>query len=129
MAELFTAAAIVGLGMKFLEGIAGESSKKLTGELWDTIKGRFKGRKKAEETISTIEAAKGAAPEQVAKLTTYLDVEMDEHEDFAAKIQQLAQQIQNQDNSNMSISGFTAEKVYQVKANEIGQVGDNYGKS
>jgi|GEM_PF-2183568 len=95
MIDPITAAAIVSLAVKFLEGAASKGGATVGEDLWKALKNRFAGRKKAEETLAAIEAAGGKAPEQVKRLTSYVDVEMDD-EAFADQVRQMAHQIINQ---------------------------------
>lgn len=109
MTDPVTAAVIVGLAVsKFAEGAAGKSAEKLVEKLWDAIADRFKGRKKMEEAIGQITASQGQDAGAIAKVTTVLDGELVEDEEFAAAVQSLAQQIiniQNQSQQNNSNSG------------------------
>lgn len=100
MTDLITAATIVGLAVKFVEGAASKSGSALAENLWNALKNRFAGRKKAEETIAAIEASKGNASEQVQRLTSYVDVEMDD-DAFATEVRQIAHQILNQTQTQM----------------------------
>ena len=96
MTEPITTALIVGLAaQKFAEGAAGKSAEKLVEKLWDTIVSRFSGRKKTEENLATIAAAKGQDAGAIGKVATVLDGEFVEDEDFAASLKELAQQIVN----------------------------------
>lgn len=117
--EPITTALIVGLAtQKFAEGAAG----KLVERLWDAIADRFKGRKKTEENLAAIAAAKGKAPEAIAAVTTVLAGELVEDPEFKTALEGLAQQIiqiqqQNQTQSTMT---FTANDNAQMRA--VGQV-------
>jgi hypothetical protein len=96
MAEPITTALIVGLAaQKFAEGAAGKSAEKLVEKLWDAIVTRFSGRKKTEENLAAIEAAKGNAPEVLVKVETVLDGEFVEDEDFRAELEAIVTQIQD----------------------------------
>ena len=96
MTEPITTAIIVGLAaQKFAEGAAGKSAEKLVERLWDAIATRFTGRKKTEENLATIAAAKGQDVGAIGKVATVLDGEFVEDEDFAASLKELAQQIVN----------------------------------
>lgn len=123
MTDPITAAAIVGLAAsKFAEAGASEAAKKLIENLWGEITNRFKGRKKAEEALAQLEAAKGDAPEAQANLVRVLDAEMFEDDAFAGQVQQMAQQIiqiQNQSQSQSS-NTFTSNDSSQMRA--VGQV-------
>ena len=105
MSDPITAATIVGLAVKFLEGAASKGGAAVGEDLWKALKNRFAGRKKAEETLAALEAAEGKAPEQVQRLTSYVDVEMDD-EVFAAQVRQMAQQILNQSQTQMQQSNI-----------------------
>jgi len=100
MTDPITAATIVGLAVKFLGGAASKSGAILAETLWKTLKNRFAGRQKAEETLTALEAAGGQDPERVQRLTSYVEVEMD-NEAFAAQVRQMAQQILNQTQPQM----------------------------
>jgi hypothetical protein len=94
MADPVTAAVIVGLAAsKFAEGAAGKAAEKLVERLWDAIADRFKDRRKTAENLAAIAAAKGADAGAIAKVTTVLDGELVEDEEFAEEVQRLAQQI------------------------------------
>ena len=96
MTEPITTAIIVGLAaQKFAEGAAGKSAEKLVERLWDTIVSRFTGRKKTEENLATIAAAKGQNAGAIGKVATVLDGEFVEDEDFEERLKDLAQQIVN----------------------------------
>ncbi len=106
MAEPITTAIIVGLAaQKFAEGAAGKSAEKLVEKLWNAIATRFAGRKKTEENLAAIEKAKGEDQGAIGKVAMVLDGEFVEDEDFAASLQELAQQIvtiQNQSQTQKS---------------------------
>ena len=93
MTDPATAATVVSLAVKFLEGMAGKSGETLMEKLWNAIKNRFAGRKKVEDAIAKIEANQD--PAAVQTLTTVVDAEMIQDDDFAGEVQQLAQQIIN----------------------------------
>jgi len=93
MSDPITAAVIATLLLtKFTEGVAGETGKKLATSLWDTIATRFKGDKRAERALSTIEAEK--TPESAQTLAVYLEDEMNTVPEFAAQLRQIAIEIQ-----------------------------------
>ena len=95
MTEPITTAIIVGLAaQKFAEGAAGKSAEKLVKRLWDAIVSRFKGDKRAETALKTVETTKGSQ-DSLETLTTYVKEEMKGDQTFANDVQQLAQQIVN----------------------------------
>jgi hypothetical protein len=109
MSDPITAATIATLLlMKFAEGTAGETSKKLVTSLWDKIAARFQGNKQVERTLATIETEK--TPEATQPLVAYLGEEMKYAPDFAEEIRQLARQINT------------------LNQTESGQINTNYGR-
>jgi len=95
MTEPITTALIVGLAVqKFAEGAAGKTAEKLIEQLWTAIANRFKGRKKTEENLAAIAAAKGNAPDAQGKVETVLEAEFVEDEDFRAELAAIVTQIQ-----------------------------------
>ena len=115
MTEPITTAIIVGLAaQKFAEGAAGKSAEKLVEKLWDTIVSRFSGRKKTEENLATIAAAKGQDAGAIGKVATVLDGEFVEDEDFAASLNELAQQIvtiQHQSQSQQNNNNYGRDQI------------------
>ena len=115
MTEPITTALIVGLAaQKFAEGAAGKSAEKLVEKLWDTIVSRFSGRKKTEENLATIAAAKGQDAGAIGKVATVLDGEFVEDEDFAASLKELAQQIvtiQHQSQSQQNNNNYGRDQI------------------
>ena len=115
MTEPITTAIIVGLAaQKFAEGAAGKSAEKLVERLWDTIVSRFSGRKKTEENLATIAAAKGQDAGAIGKVAVVLDGEFVEDEDFAASLKELAQQIvtiQNQSQSQQNNNNYGRDQI------------------
>ena len=110
MTEPITTALIVGLAaQKFAEGAAGKSAEKLVERLWDTIASRFSGRKKTEENLATIAAAKGQDAGAIGKVATVLDGEFVEDEYFAASLKELAQQIVNIQSQSQTQNQVTGE--------------------
>ena len=96
MTEPITTAIIVGLAaQKFAEGAAGKSAEKLVEKLWDTIVSRFTGRKKTEENLATIAAAKGQDAGAIGKVATVLDGEFVEDEDFEERLKAIVREIQS----------------------------------
>lgn len=95
MADPITAAIIAGLAaQKFAEGVGGKAAEKLVGELWDRLVSRFAGRKKTEENLATIVEAKGNAPEALQKVTTVLEGEFVEDEDWRSELEAIVREIQ-----------------------------------
>ena len=115
MTEPITTAIIVGLAaQKFAEGAAGKSAEKLVEKLWDAIVSRFTGRKKTEENLATIEAAKGQDAGAIGKVATVLDGEFVEDEDFAERLKELAQQIvtiQHQSQSQQNNTNYGRDQI------------------
>ena len=110
MTEPITTALIVGLAaQKFAEGAAGKSAEKLVEKLWDAIVSRFTGRKKTEENLAMIAAAKGQDAGAIGKVATVLDGEFVEDEDFAASLKELAQQIVNIESQSQTQNQVTGE--------------------
>ncbi len=96
MAEPITTALIVGLAaQKFAEGAAGKSAEKLVEKLWTAIATRFAGRKKTEENLAAIEAAKGEDKGAIAKVTTVLEGEFVEDEDFRSELEAIVREIRS----------------------------------
>ena len=93
MTDPATAVTVVSLAVEFLKGMASGGGEKLTEKLWNAIKNRFSGRKKVEEAIAKVE--ENQDPAAVRTLTTVVDAEMIQDDDFAGEVQQLAQQIIN----------------------------------
>ncbi|MGG6295401.1 hypothetical protein ACQ4M4_13500 [Leptolyngbya sp. AN02str] len=135
--EPITAGVIMGLIVtKFVEGAVGKGAEKLTEDLWSAIKKQFKGREPAEKAIATVEAAPNPAiaKAEADKLTKVLDAEMVMDDKFAAEVQQMAQQILNLDQSQrqeqviMNQQNYDQAKGYQIKADRIDRIGDDYSK-
>ena len=110
MTEPITTALIVGLAaQKFAEGAAGKSAERLVEKLWDTIVSRFSGRKKTEENLATIAAAKGQDAGAIGKVATVLEGEFVEDEDFEERLKELAQQIVNIQSQSQTQNQVTGE--------------------
>ena len=120
MADPVTAITVVSLAMKFLEGIAGESAKKLTGELWDAIKNRFVGCKKVEDTIVTIEQSRD--PKAIEMLTVIMDGEMLQDDIFAGEMQKFVQQINNLTQIEIRQTNFSQGRDQFVINNPTGDL-------
>ncbi|NMF62691.1 hypothetical protein [Brasilonema octagenarum] len=139
-----TAAEILKLAFnEFIKSSTGEAAKKLTSEalskaneLRQKIVSRFKDRQnvKAEKAITAVQEQYSL--EALNKLTTYLDDEMDEEPSFADDLRQLAQQIINIQNISQKKVQFGEMKQlnrdnakgYQVQADRIDRIGDDYTK-
>ena len=115
MTEPITTALIVGLAaQKFAEGAAGKSAEKLVERLWDAIATRFTGRKKTEENLATIAAAKGQDAGAIGKVAVVLEGEFVKDENFAASLKELAQQvvnIQNQSQSQQNNNNYGRDQI------------------
>ena len=119
MTEPITTAIIVGLAaQKFAEGAAGKSAEKLVEKLWDTIVSRFSGRKKTEENLVAIAAAKGQDAGAIGKVATVLDGEFVEDEDFEERLKDLAQQIVNiqSQSQTANTTSFISNDQSQMRA-------------
>ena len=119
MTEPITTALIVGLAaQKFAEGAAGKSAEKLVEKLWDTIVSRFSGRKKTEENLATIAAAKGQDAGAIGKVATVLEGEFVEDEDFEERLKDLAQQIVNiqSQSQTANTTSFISNDQSQMRA-------------
>ncbi|HIK34044.1 MAG TPA: hypothetical protein IGS17_19905 [Oscillatoriales cyanobacterium M59_W2019_021] len=126
MTDPATAVTVVSLAVKFLEGMAGKSGETLTEKLWDAIKSRFAGRKKVEETIAQIEETRD--PQAIQKLTTIVDAEMIQDDDFAGEVQQLAQQIINlTQNQTQTQTSMHFEVKDNSKMNAVGELKNTGG--
>jgi len=134
VSEPITAAAIATiLVTELAKSSAGEAGKKLVGDLWGAIARRFKGNAAAEETLAAVKAEKlpEARQEAARDLETFLRREMKDA-GFAAEVGQLAQQIMNLDQSQRSTTMKQdirdQGKGYQIQADRIDRIGDDYGK-
>jgi hypothetical protein len=119
MAEPITTALIVGLAaQKFAEGAAGKAAEKLVEKLWTAIATRFAGRKKTEENLAAIEAAKGEDKGAIAKVTAVLEGEFVEDEAFEASLKELAQQIVNiqSQSQTTTTTSFVSNDQSQMRA-------------
>lgn len=104
MTDPFTASALLTLAFttafqtsieKVTENVAGQVGKKLN-QLRQAIWQKIKGRPKAEEALAKIEGGLSSEAEleaEIAKVAPYLQVAMDEDEEFDAQVQGLAQEI------------------------------------
>jgi hypothetical protein len=102
------AGTIAGLAFnEFIKSGAGELAKKSVGSaidllknLRDRIQAKFRGNERAETALSEVEQQGTQAA--IEKVTKYLDIEMMEDEAFATEVRQIAQQIINIQNQNLS---------------------------
>lgn len=102
------AGTIAGLAFnEFIKSGVGELAKKSVGgaidlvkNLRDKIQTKFRGNERAETALAEVEQQGNQAA--LEKVTKYLDVEMMEDEAFATEVQQIAQQIINIQNQNIS---------------------------
>lgn len=92
---------------EFIKSGAGELAKKSLGgsldlvkSLRDKIQAKFQGNTKAETALA--EVKQQGTPAALDKVTKYLDLEMLEDAAFATEIKQVAQQIINTQNQNIS---------------------------
>ncbi len=121
MTDPVTAATVVALAVKLLEGMASGVGEKLTEKLWNAIKNRFAGRKKVEEAIAQIEATQDSGA--IEKLTTIVDAEMIQDDEFAGEVQQLAQQIINlTQNQTQTQTSMHFEAKDNSKMNAVGEL-------
>ena len=118
-----TAAAIANLAFqKFVESGAGELAKKFTTDaiaqmdrLRQTIWAKMQGKPTAEAALTSIEQGSKA---ELDRLTSYLQVAMDDDPAFADDIRLMAQQINAgkiQDNSSMVQNNHDSSTGYQAK--------------
>lgn len=99
---------IAGLAFnEFIKSGAGELAKKSVGgaidlikNLRDKIETKFRGNERAATAL--VEVKQQGTQAALDKVTTYLDVEMLEDEAFATEVQQIAQEIINIQNQNIS---------------------------
>jgi hypothetical protein len=103
---------------EFVKSGAGEAAKKTVGgavelvkALRDRIKAKFEGNERATAALAEVERdGSEAALEKVGK---YLDLEMDEEQEFADEVRQMAHQIIN---------------IQNQSSTQIGQQNNNYGR-
>ncbi|MEM9089626.1 MAG: hypothetical protein AAGC93_12875 [Cyanobacteria bacterium P01_F01_bin.53] len=121
-----TASAITGLAFKkFIESGAGELGKQFTTEalvkmdvLLKSIWRKLQGKPRIEEVKKSVEKNKQITTEQVHQITAYLQVAMDEDQQFANNIRLLAQEINAGkilDQSNMTQHNYDQAKGWQTK--------------
>ncbi len=123
MLETITTTVIAELAFKkFLESGAGELGKQFTtaaiskmDELRQLIWNRLKGNHKVEAALTAVEDGN---KEELNRVSSYLQVEMDKDDDFAGQVQQLAQEINNLriDNQTMTQNNYDHSTGYQTDA-------------
>ncbi len=104
---------------EFSKAGAGELAKKTVGgaiylvkALRDKISAKLKGNPKAEAAL--VEAEQQGTPEAIAKVGKYLDLELDDDPEFASEVRQIAQQIINIQNQNVSTRTYTNQGRDQI---------------
>jgi hypothetical protein len=134
--DVLTGTAIAKLAFdEFIKSGAGELAKKSVGgaidQLRSAIKKRFVGKNsKAEVAIATLEDDSDRSIDKAAalnKLSVYLDDEMDDVV-FAESLRQLAQQVPSQERVVMRQENREQSTGYQIYAERIDRVGDDYRK-
>lgn len=108
-----TASAIAKIALdEFAKAGSGELAKKVAGgaidlvkTLRDKIRAKFKGNPKAEAALA--EAEQQGTPEAITKVGKHLDLEMDDDPAFATELRQIAHQIINIQNQNVSPRTYT----------------------
>ena len=124
--EPLTVATIAALAFdKFLGSSATELGKKFTqtaieqmDRLRQLISEKLNLKSKSQEAITKV---KQGSKEDLQKVVSYLEVAMDDDEEFASQIQQLAQQINAgkiQDNSSMTQVNQDNAKGWQTKVED-----------
>ncbi len=78
-----------------------------TKKLWQTIRNRLQNQPVAQTVIGEIE--ENNSPDQIPKLTPFLDVEMLSDETFKQEVQQLAKEAMNQDKDVINIHVANAQ--------------------
>ena len=122
MTEPITTALIVGLAaQKFVEGATGKAAEKLIEQLWIAIANRFRGRKKTEENLAAIAAAKGDAPDAQGKVETVLEAEFVEDEDFRAELAAIVTQIQKAEPERVQQMLVGIKTSKGIKAKDVHQ--------
>lgn len=115
-----TASVIAKIALdEFAKAGGGELAKKavsgavdLAKSLRDKISAKFRGNPKAE--VALAEAEQQRTPEAIAKVGKYLDLEMDDDPSFANEVRQIAQQIINIQNQNLSTRTYTNQGRDQI---------------
>jgi cytochrome c551/c552 len=109
---------------EFAKAGAGELAKKTVGgvielakTLRDKISAKFKGNAKAEAAL--VQAEREGTPESIEKVGKYLDLEMDDDQEFSTNIRQIAQQIINIQNQNISTREYNSYGRDQINIENI----------
>ncbi len=109
---------------EFAKAGAGELAKKAAGGVIDLVKAlhakisaKFQGNPKAE--VALTEAEQQGTPEAIAKVGKYLDLELDDDPEFASEVRQIAQQIINIQNQNVSTRTYTNQGRDQITIENI----------
>lgn len=118
----------VGEFIKTGVGKLTEGAIEKSGQLWGKIKNRLQGEPVVEAAIVEVEAG---SQEAVKQIEPFLQVAMVKDPIFAEEIQNIAQQINNEINlnqANVSMNQNISDqgKGYQIKAEKIDRVGDDY---
>ncbi|MGD1928904.1 MAG: hypothetical protein ACFB12_08330 [Leptolyngbyaceae cyanobacterium] len=122
MIEPITTALILSLAVqKFAEGASGKTAEKLIEQLWTAIANRFKGRKRTEENLAVIAAAKGNAPDAQKKVETVLEAEFVEDEDFRAELAEIVTQIQKVEPERVQQMLVGIKTSKGIKAKDLSQ--------
>lgn len=124
-ATTLTAGAIAKIALdEFAKSGTSELAKKMVGGAIDLIKtlrnkisAKFKGNAKAEAAL--IQAEQERTPEAVEKVGKYLDLEMDDDQEFATEIRQIAQQIINIQSQNISAREYSNYGRDQINIENI----------
>ena len=119
------AGTIAGLAFnEFIKSGAGEVAKKSVGSaidllknLRDRIQAKFRGNERAENALSEVEQQGTQAA--LEKFTKYLDIEMMEDEAFATEVRQIAQQIINIQNQNLSTRQYNNHGRDQINVENM----------
>ena len=107
-----TALAIAKLALgEFVKSGAGEIAKQSIGSVIDLVKNlrnkiesKLKGNERAEKALA--EVKEHGTTQALDKFAKHLDLEMNEDDDFATEIRQIAQQVTNIYTQNKSTSSY-----------------------
>jgi hypothetical protein len=104
---------------EFIKAGSSELAKKTVGDtleltksLREKISAKFKGTTKAEEALT--QAQQESTPAAIEKVSKYLDLEMEDDQEFAHDVRQLAQQIlsiQNQAISSRKYHNYGRDQI------------------
>ncbi len=108
MIEAFTTAKILEFVVAAVITMGVENLPTATKKLWQTIRNRLQNQPVAQAAIGEIE--KNKSPDQIPKLTPFLDVEMLSDETFKQEVQRLAKDAMNQDKNIINNYVAKAEK-------------------